>query len=340
MQTQCLINGAPCMPRGVTSRTATFRALTVPLLSRPCLPARQQCRMPLTRRVKDRAPVTTASAAASVQANPQGPSAVAAATTDVCLPPAILTRIVGMGVTKAGLSSFKTVLLGLLAGVYVGFGALVMLHIGANCPGLAASNPGLQKLVAGAFGLPFGLFMVLVCGAELFTGNTCIMAAAMYAGAIKPGDLIKNWILSYGANLAGGLFLVWLICYAGVPPPLATTTKIAIAKSSLTFSQAFARGILANWLVNIGVWQATATTSLPGKLLAAVVPVITFVACGLEHSVANMFFIPMGIFLGADISWRTFFLNNLLPVTLGNIIGGAIMVAGAYSLAWGGNKSA
>lgn len=252
--------------------------------------------------------------------------------TEVSVPPATLQKVIGLGVGKASLPGYKTVLLALLAGFYVSWGAILMLQVGANCPGLATTNPGLQKLVSGIFGLPLGLAISLIAGAELFTGNTSIMTTAAYAGRVSWRAVFKNWMLSYAGNLAGCILLAATVVFAGVAPPAAAVMKIAVAKTSLPFAIAVIRGILANWLVNVGVWMATASTSILGKVIAAVIPVTIFVSCGLEHSVANMFFIPLGILMGADVTWSQFFVDNLLPVTLGNIFGGAVMVAGAYSL--------
>lgn len=254
---------------------------------------------------------------------------------EVSVPPATLQKVIGLGVGKAMLPGYKTVVLGLLAGFYVSWGAILMLQIGANCPGLAASNPGLQKLVSGIFGLPMGLAISMIAGAELFTGNTSIMTSAAFAGRISWHAVLKNWVLSYAGNLAGCILLAAVVVYAGVAPPVAPVSKIAVAKTSLPLATAIVRGILANWLVNVGVWMASASTSIVGKVVAAVIPVTIFVSCGLEHSVANMFFIPLGILMGAEVTWKQFLVNNLIPVTLGNIFGGAIMVAGMYTLVYG-----
>lgn len=254
--------------------------------------------------------------------------------TELAVPPAIHQKVIGMGVGKTLIPGWKTALLGILAGFYVSWGAVLMLQVGANCPGLAATNPGLQKLVSGVFGLPLGLAISLITGAELFTGNTSIMTTAYFAGRINFKALIKNWMFSYAGNLFGCILLACTIVAAGVSPPVEAVAKIAVAKTSLPFATAVLRGILANWLVNVGVWMASASTSLLGKVVAAIIPVTIFVSCGLEHSVANMFFIPLGIFVGADITWTDFLVRNLIPVTIGNIIGGAVMVAGVYSLVY------
>jgi formate transporter len=122
-----------------------------------------------------------------------------------------------------------------LAGVYIGFGAWLMLACGGACPGLAESNPGLKSLVSGMFGLPSGLFMVLIAGAELFTGNTALVTAAVLEGKAKLADLVKNWAVSWVGNLVGSVTLAWLVFQAGLLPPSHAAAKLAVAKTSLTF---------------------------------------------------------------------------------------------------------
>eukprot|EP01025_Chloroclados_australasicus_P013130 TRINITY_DN1623_c0_g5_i1.p2 TRINITY_DN1623_c0_g5~~TRINITY_DN1623_c0_g5_i1.p2 ORF type:complete len:327 (-),score=46.49 TRINITY_DN1623_c0_g5_i1:398-1378(-) len=250
-------------------------------------------------------------------------------------PPKAYQAVVGLGAGKASLPAWKIFHLGLLAGAYIGLGGLLAMTVGGNLPGVAASNPGIQKMVLGAFGLPFGLLMVLVCGAELFTGNTALVTAAMYEGKANFGQLLKSWIVSYGANLLGSLFLVYMVAASGVLATAAAPKAMAVAKTSLTFGQAFIRGVICNWLVCLAIWQASAANDLAGKAVGVWFPISAFVAMGMEHSVANMFIIPMGIVLGANVTWGQFFLNNLLPVTLGNIVAGVLLVATSYAMIFG-----
>lgn len=260
-------------------------------------------------------------------------------------PPAILTLpqpgydgAVAAGVKKAGMPASKIFTLGIMSGAHIAFGAYLMLSIGGCCPGLAATNPGLQKIVLGAFGLPFGLMMTLVTGGELFTGNTALVTAAVLEGKAEFDGLSKSWIFSYLGNFVGSVLLAYLACMGGTLATAAAPVAVATAKCALPFKTALVRGILCNWLVCMAVYMASFAKDLPGKMVAIWFPISAFVALGLEHSVANMFIIPFGIMSGAAISWKTFALKNLLPVTLGNIIGGAVMVAAAYSVAFGGNK--
>lgn len=252
----------------------------------------------------------------------------------VAPPPLAYQKLVELGAGKSKLDVGKTFLFGLLAGVYIAMGALLALTVGGACPGILQTNPGLQKIVLGTFGLPFGLMMVINCGAELFTGNTAMVTAAVYEGKATWLQLTKNWFWSYLGNLIGSLAFVWILVQAGTIGT-ASAAGVAVAKTSLTFGQAFLRGILANWLVCLAIWMASAATSLPGKIVGVWLPISAFVAMGFEHSVANMFFIPFGIASGANVTFSQFITQNLIPVTLGNIVGGAFCVATIYSTLFG-----
>lgn len=240
------------------------------------------------------------------------------------------------GTKKAGMAPNKIFALGMISGAHIGFGAWLMLAVGGACPGMAATNPGLQNIVKGAFGLPFGLMMTLVTGAELFTGNTALVTAAVLEKKATLKQLVKSWTVSWSGNLVGSILLASMVATAGTLGPLGgASVGTAVAKTSLSFKTALFRGILCNWLVCMAVYMASFAKDLPGKMVAIWFPISAFIALGLEHSVANMFIIPLGIMCGAPVSWKTFFLKNLLPVTLGNIIGGAFFVAAAFSYTYG-----
>ena len=226
--------------------------------------------------------------------------------------------------------------LGMLSGAHIGFGAFLMLTVGGACPGLAATNPGLKSIVTGAFGLPFGLFMTLMTGAELFTGNTALVTMAVLEKKATKEQLVKSWVASYMGNLVGSIAFAYLVFLGGTLGATGgASAGVAVAKTSLPFMKAFVRGILCNWLVCMAVYLASFAKDVMGKMVAIWFLISSFVALGLEHSVANMFIIPLGIFSGAAVSWKAFFLNNLLPVTLGNIVGGAVAVAAVFSWAYG-----
>lgn len=259
----------------------------------------------------------------------------ASAVPDLKAPAAMYDGAVAAGAAKASASWEKIFKLGIAAGCHIGFGSYLAITVGGACPAIAEANPGLQKIIFGAFGLPFGLIMTLVTGAELFTGNTALVTAAVMEGKTSTKDLIKNWTASYAGNFVGSLFLAYLAFKSGTLGNAPASAAIATAKCSLPFGTAFVRGILCNWLVCMAVYMASGCASLAGKMVAVWFPISAFVALGLDHSVANMFIIPLGMMRGANISVSDFLLKNLLPVTLGNIVGGALCVMGLYGSAYG-----
>jgi formate/nitrite transporter len=196
----------------------------------------------------------------------------------------------------------------------------------------------MSRLLAGSV-FSVGLMLVVVCGAELFTGNSLLAGAALH-GEISWGKVAENWLVVIIGNLAGALFFAWLMAEARLweaPAVGDTMIRIAAAKCKLPFGVAFVRGILCNWLVCLAVLMATAARDIPGKLMACYVPIMTFVTSGFEHSVANMYFIPVGLMVSGHLgrtepglTWSAFLLDNLVPVTLGNVVGGVIFVASAY----------
>lgn len=234
---------------------------------------------------------------------------------------------------KVALSWQRLAVLGFLAGAYIALGGFLALVIGGGVPALKAANPGLQKLLFGGV-FPVGLMFVVIAGAELFTGNAAVLIPALLRRRITWQQLAKNWGLSYVANFAGSLLVAWLLAYqTGLlldEPWLSSCRAIAEGKVAQPFWPLFCKAIGCNWLVCLAVWLAAAIEDGAGKLLAIWFPIMAFVALGFEHCVANMFFVPSGIFYGADLSWGAFLLNNLLPVTLGNLVGGGLFVGGLY----------
>jgi formate/nitrite transporter len=250
-------------------------------------------------------------------------------------PPEAYMYVAKDGAKKAAMTPFKTFVMALYAGAYIAFGGFLGLTVVNGCPGIVAANPGLAKLLF-ALVFPVGLTMNTLHGTELFTGNTMKLPAAIYEGKTDMKGLIKNWFWSYFGNFVGSLAFVALVVASGVLAQGAMyPIKTAMAKASLPWGQAFLRAVMANWLVCVAVWNAGAASSLPGKVLGIWPPIAAFVAIGLEHSVANMFLIPLGIALGADISFSHFLTNNLVPVTLGNIVGGLVFMGTASSIFFG-----
>lgn len=242
---------------------------------------------------------------------------------------------VAAGAAKSAGSWGKIFKLGVVSGCHIAFGAYLAITVGGACPGIAAENPGLQKIILGAFGLPFGLIMTLVTGGELFTGNTALVGAARAEGKIDNAAVAKSWIASYAGNFVGSLLLAYLAFKSGTLGGSPASVAIATAKSNLPFEVAFVRGILCNWLVCMAVYMASGCSSMIGKMTAVWFPISAFVALGLDHSVANMFIIPLGILRGADITIKQMFVKNLIPVTLGNIVGGLLCVMAPYGTTFG-----
>ena len=275
-------------------------------------------------------------------------------------PAKIAENFIGGGKAKGSLTILKMLILGILAGAYIGFGAelsTMVLTGTQNTMGL-----GMSKLFAGAV-FSVGLMLVVIGGAELFTGNN-LMTIGLAAGEVKWTGLVKNWVVVYIANFIGSLILVyimyksnlWKTGFVAGQCPLEggacanTALAIAIGKVNLGWGEAFYRGIGCNWLVCLAVWLAAAADDISGKVWAIFFPIMAFVASGFEHCVANMYFVPMGIALKADpalaeyvgtlgaktdaLTWAGFLNNNLVPVTIGNIVGGAIFVGIVYFLAY------
>lgn len=227
----------------------------------------------------------------------------------------------------------KTFILGILAGAYIAIGGLLAVSIGGGVPEIAANNPGLQKLLFGGV-FPLGLMLVAIAGAELFTGNTAYFVPEVLSKRMSFKVPLKNWGIVYLGNFIGSLLVAYLFAYlAGTfekDPWLSTVKSIGVAKTSAPFMKIFFKAIACNWLVALAMWLSFAAKDITGKILGIWFPIMGFVAMGFEHCVANMFFIPTAIFYGADISWTSFLVDNLIPATLGNIVGGALFVGGAY----------
>lgn len=256
---------------------------------------------------------------------------------DAYSPREISARLETAGVTKARLATLPTLMLGAVAGGFIGLGALYFT--------LVAADPTLSFAVSrllGGLAFSLGLILVVVAGAELFTGNN-LLAMAWADGKITTREVLRNWALVYFANAVGAIGLavvVYLAHHADMNQGAIglAYVKIAAVKTALPFWEAFFKGVLCNLLVCLAVWIAMAGRSVTDKVLAIVFPISAFVAAGFEHSVANMYFISLGIFLkasfGANLDVSTLdwsgFASNLLPVTLGNIIGGSVMVALVY----------
>ena len=264
-------------------------------------------------------------------------------------PTQILNKTVEAAQTKANGAFTKLFVLGILAGAFISFGAE-----GSNmatCTLLASSSTyGIGRVLSGVI-FATGLIMVVLAGAELFTGNA-LMLCGVLEKKIRVSSMLRNWIIVYAGNFVGAILVAWLMSQTGLFSSCgdmlgAMTVKIGAGKTSLSFGKAFILGILCNWLVCLAVWISFGADSTAGKILGILFPIALFVTSGFEHSIANMYYIPAAIFAKADftqaaidiglgtealgsLDWYGFFVNNLIPVTLGNIAGGCIFVALAY----------
>ena len=259
---------------------------------------------------------------------------------DAYAPNEIAERVETIGVAKARLPLTTQVVLGILAGGFVGLGALFFTLVTSDTDlGFAASR------LLGGVTFSLGLILVVVAGAELFTGNN-LLVLAWASHRITTKELLRNWLVIYCANFVGAVGLVVLVLLSNhwQMNDFAVAShaiRIAAAKASLPFWEAFFKGTLCNILVCLAVWLALAGRSVVDKILAIMFPISAFVAAGFEHSIANMYFIPLGVLLkdqlagaGADnLSWLAL-VANLVPVTLGNIAGGGAMVALVYHLVY------
>jgi len=252
-------------------------------------------------------------------------------------PPGLYDKAVQLGIKKANLPLKQMIAMGIASGAHIALGAFLAVSVGGSCPGIKTTDPGLQRALLGMFGLPMGLLMTVTAGGELVTGNFAFLTAAWLEGKTTLGKLFKNWGTVIMANLVGSLILAGL-AYVACTGVGAGAVAIATAKCSATWAATLSKGILCNWLVCMAVWMATSTPDIASKAMAVFFPITGFVALGLEHSVANMFLIPFGMLHGAQLSIADMFLKNIIPVTLGNIIGGAIFVAYIYKHSFGSDK--
>lgn len=278
--------------------------------------------------------------------DPTIPSGERASSLDALLPADVARAAERVGVAKATMRFDRLFALGVLAGAFIALGAMfsTVVTVGGGL------DPGLARLLGGLV-FSLGLILVVVAGAELFTGNN-LMAIAFASRRIRLRALLRAWGVVYVANFVGALATALIVYFSGHTRNVAgvgqRALEIAEVKTSLPFGQAVLLGVLANALVCLAVWLAMSARSVTDKILAIVLPVAAFVAAGFEHSIANMYFIPTGLFLKewapdsfwrqsgvrpsqfGDVTWSRFLLDNLVPVTIGNIIGGAVLVALVY----------
>jgi len=282
-------------------------------------------------------------------------------TFDAILPPAMALRAEETGIKRVAADPLTRFILSVLAGAFIAFGAIFATTVMAGGIEVTASDGawagsarlayGIVRLLGGlAFSL--GLILVVIGGAELFTGNNLIVMA-WASGKVRTRDLVQNWIVAFAGNSVGAFMTAVIAFYStqytfggGAVGLTALTT--AHAKTSLAFVPAVTLGILCNALVCLGIWMCYSARTSTDRVLTIIPPIAAFVAAGFEHSIANIYFISIGLFIksGApdsfwsaigkipadfpNLTWSNFLIANLLPVTIGNIIGGSVMVAAVY----------
>jgi len=263
---------------------------------------------------------------------------------DALLPAEMATRAEYVGVRKAEAPAWTMFTLAVMAGAFIALGAVFATNTAA---GSSALPFGLAKLLTGLV-FCLGLILVVVGGAELFTGNNLIVMA-WASGKVTGRALLRNWVIVYAGNFVGSfgtaLLVFWSKQYTfGGGAVGETALKIASGKADLEFFQALALGVLCNTLVCLAVWLTFSARSTIDKIAAIIFPITAFVAAGFEHSIANMYFVPYGLLIKsfdptfvagkgldlATLTWGNFLANNLLPVTIGNILGGGLLVAAIY----------
>lgn len=260
---------------------------------------------------------------------------------ELFLPPELTANYAAIGAKKTHLPAMTIFVLGILAGAVIGLAG-----VGANTAIHTITAVGLSRLINGVV-FPAGLIMVVLLGGELFTGNSLIVISVLDRQATISG-MLRNWVLAYLGNFTGCVLVAAGCAYCGqfnysAGALAVTTAKIAVGKCALSFGNAFLLGIFCNLLVCVAVLLASSAKDVSGKVLGIFFPICLFVLCGFEHCIANLYYVPAGLFAlqvpsyaaalaesGVDFSaltWGNFFLRNLLPVTLGNIVGGAGLAA-------------
>lgn len=265
---------------------------------------------------------------------------------DAYAPSEIAQRIETVGVAKAHMPTLPLLMLGMLAGAFIGLGAMFFVLVKSDLIlGFALSS------VLGGLVFSLGLLLVVVAGAELFTGNN-LLAMAWADGKISSAELLRNWILVCLANFVGAAGLALLVFASGHVDMNGgavgqQVVKIALAKQGLSLSQAFLRGVLCNVLVCMAVWMAMAGRSVTDKMVAIVLPITAFVAAGFEHSIANMYLMPLAMLIQSvdplrgdltPVTW-TGMATNLIPVIAGNLIGGSVLVGLTYHVIYQRSRS-
>lgn len=248
-------------------------------------------------------------------------------------PPETFATVVAKGEANSKMSNLKTLWSSFMGGCYVGMSGLLSLCIAGN---LFAGNPTAQTVIFASL-FPINLLLVLQSGGQLFTGNTANMSMAFYENKIPFSRVLNNWVVSWIGNLLGCGSLALAASYCGLftAGTADMAIRVIIKKTSFTFGQTVVKAIMCNWLVCMAVWLATSAQDLASKMVGIWFPISMFIMIGFEHSVANMFMLPAGLLSGAPVSIATAWWKNLLPVTIGNLIAGTVIIGAGFSFAFG-----
>ncbi|KAL1853120.1 hypothetical protein Daus18300_011948 [Diaporthe australafricana] len=254
-------------------------------------------------------------------------------------PPPELARLVSQaGVAKSRLSLSEYAIKTFMGGVFISFGALTDLVIASGCPGLRESNPALATMIAG-FTFPLGLVLIMLTNMELVTSNMFVMPFTWFQRKITLLDVVKNWILGYIGNLAGALFVAgffaWWTDTLGSDAESAYTVTQAEGRVNVQWSVNFLRGIGCNWFVALALFLSLGSVEFVSKIYCIWIPIWAFVILGYQHSIANFFQVPIGMFYGTNFSVDKFIYQSTIPVTLGNIVGGMIFGAMVFWYLYG-----
>lgn len=237
------------------------------------------------------------------------------------------------GMYKAALPVLKFILIAVLGGAFIALGGLLSVMVAGGMPGVGTDHPGLIKFIAGAL-FPVGLIMVSITGADLFTSDCAAFTLPLLEKKLRLVSFLKLLLMSYLFNFVGTQLIAYLLSshlgYFDKEPWRNYLFHYTEMKVYQQWSAVFIKGIGANWLVCLGMFMGYAAKDISGKCIGIWIPVMIFVTLGYEHSIANLFFVPAAIYSGADITWGDFMLKNLIPATLGNLVGGAAFVGCVY----------
>ncbi|MGK3751727.1 MAG: formate/nitrite transporter [Bacillariaceae sp.] len=296
--------------------------------------------IPLNGHVDLSGPVTTSTMTSVTAPAPPTPSPTPPEFSLLYTPSEAFQILADKGKANAKMSNMKTIISAMLGGAYVGMGGMLSLAISGNMMGIGSANSGIPKLVF-AILFPVNLLLVLQCGGQLFTGNTAVMTAAVCEKKATFKDLARSWGLSYAANMFSCVLFAVLCKYCGVLSGGAAdlAAQTLLYKTSNSFGPTLVKAILCNWLVCLAVYLSSQAKDMTGKFVGIFLPVSTFVAIGFEHSCANFFLLTAGMLSGSatvgGISLKTIIVSNLIPVTIGNMISGSLLVGAMFSFMYG-----